>query len=128
MHEVPYRASRVCRTLGSPVVFAIVTALLERGSLTPGELARSLRRSIQTISTHLAKLRTADLVRYDTAGGRTRYRLKHPRETRRLLAALGGVVAATTQVPDQSAGRPRPRAKERGFAPRRSLATRRGTG
>lgn len=46
MHEVTYRASRICRTLGSPIVFGIVTALLERGILTPGELARSLRRSV----------------------------------------------------------------------------------
>lgn len=98
MHEVTYRASRICRTLGSPIVFGIVMALLERGMLTPGELARSLRRSVQTVSTHLGRLRTADLVRYDTAGGRTRYRLKHPHETRRLVAALRGVVASTTNV------------------------------
>jgi len=30
MREATYRASRVCRVLGSPLVFAIVAALLKR--------------------------------------------------------------------------------------------------
>jgi len=98
MEEVTYRASRLCRILGSPIVFSMVTALLEDGVLTPGELARRLGRSVQTISTHLAKLRTADLVRYQRADGHTRYRLKYPREARRLVAALRGVVVSTTHV------------------------------
>jgi len=76
MRETSYRASRVCRILSNPVIFAIVTEFLERdGGLTPSELGRGLRRSVQTVSTHLAKLRMADLVRYETDGRRTRYRL-----------------------------------------------------
>lgn len=100
MRETSYRASRICRILGNPVVFAIVTALSERGVLSPSALARSVGRSVQTVSTHLARLRTADLVRYETAGRQTYYRLKHPRQTRRLLAALRGVVASTSHTPD----------------------------
>jgi hypothetical protein len=37
---------------------------------------------VQTISTDLAKLRTADLVRYDSDGKNVRYWLKHRGETR----------------------------------------------
>ncbi len=101
MRETSYRASRVCRILGNPVIFAIVTELLERDSgLTPSELGRGLRRSVQTVSTHLAKLRTADLVRYETDGRRTRYRLKHPSEIHRLLEALSSVVVGAARMPD----------------------------
>jgi hypothetical protein len=42
----------------------------------------------------LAPLRLADVVRYETAGGHTNYRLKHRVETRRLLAALADFVEA----------------------------------
>ncbi len=101
MRETSYRASRVCRILSNPVIFAIVTEFLERdGGLTPSELGRGLRRSVQTVSTHLAKLRTADLVRYETDGRRTRYRLKHPGEIHRLLEALSGVVVGAARMPD----------------------------
>lgn len=37
---------------------------------------------------HLAKLRAADVVRYEAAGGRIRYRLKHPKEMREIFSAL----------------------------------------
>ena len=100
MRETSYRASRVCRILGNPVVFAIVVELLERGGMTPSELSKRLRRSVQTVSTHLARLRTADLVRYEADGRRTHYHLKHPKEIRHLLTTLRGLVAATLHVPD----------------------------
>jgi len=100
MRETSYRASRVCRILGNPVVFAIVVELLERDGMTPSELSKKLRRSVQTVSTHLARLRTADLVRYEAGGRRTHYHLKHPKEIRQLLTTLQGVVAASLYVSD----------------------------
>lgn len=100
MRETSYRASRVCRILGNPLVFAIVSELLEQGGMTPSGLSKRLRRPVQTVSTYLARLRTADLVRYEADGGRTHYHLKHPKEIRQLLTTLQGVVAATVHVPD----------------------------
>jgi len=55
--------------------------------MTPSMLAKLAGRSVQTVSSHLAKLRAADIVRYDTAGKQVRYWLKHRGETRALLKA-----------------------------------------
>jgi hypothetical protein len=41
-------------------------------------------------------LRLAELVRYETEGRHARYRLKHPREVRRILDALSGFVKTTS--------------------------------
>ena len=68
MDESRYRESRVCRLLGSPVVYQLVLFLENDGPLTPSKLAKIAGRSVQTVSGHLAKLRAADLVRYDTDG------------------------------------------------------------
>jgi DNA-binding IclR family transcriptional regulator len=81
-------------------VFAIVGELLEHGGMTPSELGKKLRRPVQTVSTYLARLRTADLVRYEADGGRIHYHLKHPEQIRQLLTTLQGVVAAIVHVPD----------------------------
>jgi hypothetical protein len=48
-------------------------------------LAKLSGRTIQTVSTHLAKLRAMDVVRYDTAGKEVRYWLKHKPEMKTLL-------------------------------------------
>jgi hypothetical protein len=45
--------------------------------MTPSMLAKLASRSVQTVSGHVAKLRAADIVRYDTAGKQVRYWLKH---------------------------------------------------
>ena len=58
------------------------------GAMTPSALARLAGRSVQTVSGHLAKLRNADIVRYDSVGKEVRYWLKHRGETRGLLRAL----------------------------------------
>lgn len=100
MRESSYRASRVCRILGNPLVFAIISELLDQGGMTPSELSKRLKRPVQTVSTYLARLRTADFIRYEADGGRTRYHLKHPEQIRQLLNTLQGVVAATVHVPD----------------------------
>jgi DNA-binding transcriptional ArsR family regulator len=98
MDETEYRASRLCRLLGNPVVYQIVILLNNAGPTTPSRLAKLAGRSVQTVSGHLAKLRVADMVRYDTAGKEVRYWLKHHGETRALLKALEKVVHASGKL------------------------------
>jgi predicted ArsR family transcriptional regulator len=88
MQEAKYRESRLCRLLGNPIVYRIAVLLAENGSQTPAVLAKTAGRSVQTVSGHLAKLRAADVVRYETAGGKTVYWLKHPESIKGVLRAL----------------------------------------
>ncbi len=88
MDETKYRESRICRLLGNPVIYQLVVLLDDGGPMTPSNLAKLAGRSVQTVSGHLAKLRAADIVRYDTAGKEVRYWLKHRGETRALLKLL----------------------------------------
>ena len=81
MDETEYRESRICRLLGNPVIYQLVVLLNNGGPTTPSVLAKRAGRSVQTISTHLAKLRAADIVRYDSEGKNVRYWLKHSGET-----------------------------------------------
>ena len=97
MDERRYRESRLCRLLGNPVVYQLVVLLESGGALTPGKLAELTGRSVATISIHLAKLRSADVVRYDSRGRETRYWLKHKTEMKRLLKTLERVVETSTQ-------------------------------
>jgi DNA-binding transcriptional ArsR family regulator len=98
MEEKRYRESRLCRMLGNPVVYQLVVLLERGGPLTPSKMAQLIGRQISTISIHLAKLRNADVVRYDTAGKETRYWLKHKSEMRALLKVLEKVVDASAKI------------------------------
>jgi DNA-binding transcriptional ArsR family regulator len=98
MDETAYRQSRLCRLLGNPVIYQIVVLLNNGGPMTPTALAKLAGRSVQTVSGHLAKLRAADLVRYDTVGKEVRYWLKHRGETRALIKALEKVVHAAGKL------------------------------
>ena len=98
MDETEYRQSRLCRLLGNPVVYQLVVLLNHGGPMTPSALAKLAGRSVQTVSGHLAKLRSADIVRYDSEGKNVRYWLKHRGETRGLLRALKKVVHASTKL------------------------------
>lgn len=98
MEERRYRQSRLCRLLGNPVVYQLVVLLESGGPLTPGKLARLTGRSVATVSIHLAKLRSADVVRYDSRGRETRYWLKHKAEMKGLLKALEKVVDTSTKL------------------------------
>jgi DNA-binding transcriptional ArsR family regulator len=89
MDERVYRQSRLCRLLGNPLAFAIVDALGSAKELTPSEIARAVGRSVSRVSHVLSALRLAEVVRYDSDGRQARYRLKHSRETRQLIEALG---------------------------------------
>ena len=98
MEEKRYRESRLCRLLGNPVIYQLILLLDAGGPLTPSKLARLLERQISTVSVHLAKLRNADIVRYDTSGKETRYWLKHKAEMKGLLRMLGKVVDVSAKV------------------------------
>jgi predicted transcriptional regulator len=99
MDEAKYRASRLCRLLGNPVVYQLVSLLGDNGPLTPSRLAKFAGRSVQTVSEHLGKLRSADIVRYDSKGKEVHYWLKHKRKTLDLLDALVKVVRSTSKLP-----------------------------
>lgn len=98
MEEAWYRASRLCRLLGNPVAFQVILSLDREGPLAPGEIARRVGRTVSTVSITLAKLRGVELVRYEARGGRPRYWLKQPRETRALLAGLLRFVRGASQL------------------------------
>ena len=90
--EAEYRQSRLCRLLGNPVAYTVVRLLAEGKEMNTSELAKAAGRSVSRISNILGALRLADVVRYETRGSGAHYRLKHPRETRRVLDALGAFV------------------------------------
>ena len=98
MDEIKFRESRVCRLLGNPVIYQLVLFLENGGPLTPSKLAQFAGRSVQTVSGHLAKLRAADLVRYNTDGKQVRYWLKHKRETSKPLKALETIVQSSSKL------------------------------
>jgi len=93
-----YRQSRLCRVLGNPLAFAVVQVLAENEEMSPSQIARAVGRSVSRVSNVLAALRLAEVVRYETEGRKARYRLKHPRETQKLLAALGSFIEAASPV------------------------------
>jgi DNA-binding transcriptional ArsR family regulator len=75
------------------VAFAIVQLLAEKKEMSPSQIARSVGRSLSRVSHTLAALRLAEVVRYDSERKmRARYRLKHPREIRRVLGALSDFI------------------------------------
>ena len=98
VEEVSYRQSRLCRLLGNPVAFTVVALLANSKEMRTGEIAKAIGRSVPRTSNILGALRLAELVRYETEGRHARYRLKHPREVRKILDALSGFVK-TTSVP-----------------------------
>ncbi len=76
--ETRYRASRVCRALGNPTAYEILT-LLRAQKRTPEELAILLGVNISTISQVLRVLRNLDLVRYEVKWRRHIYWIKASR-------------------------------------------------
>ena len=99
MEEGSYRQSRLCRLLGNPTAFTVVQLLAENRQMSPSAIAKAVGRSVSRTSNILAALRLAEVVRYETEGRQARYRLKHPREVRKLLDALSGFVKAASPVP-----------------------------
>src|SRR6266498_5794262 len=96
VEELSYRQSRLCRLLGNPVAFTVISLLASGKDLSTGEIARATGRSVSRTSNILGALRLAEVVRYETEGRHARYRLKYPREIRRILDARSGFVKTTS--------------------------------
>jgi len=73
--ENRYRASRICRALGNPTAYEVLTLLKEK-EMTPEELAHALGVSVSTISQVLRVLRNLDLVRYEVTWRQHLYWIK----------------------------------------------------
>jgi DNA-binding transcriptional ArsR family regulator len=89
--------------LGNPLAYSIVTLLAQTKAITPSQIARSVGRSLSRVSHVLAALRMMELVRYDPKGKKASYRLKHPRETRQVIAALERFVESAS-LPNDGTG------------------------
>jgi DNA-binding transcriptional ArsR family regulator len=83
---------------GQSVIYQLVVLLDDGGPLTPSKLAKATGRQISTLSSHLAKLRALDVVRYNTAGKETRYWLKHRGEMKGFLKTMEKIVEATAHM------------------------------
>ena len=88
MDERAYRQSRLCRVLGNPLAYSIVSLLAQHKDMTPSQIARGVGRSVSRVSHVLAALRMMEVVRYETKWKQASYRLKYPRQTRQIIAAL----------------------------------------
>ncbi|MBE0432859.1 winged helix-turn-helix transcriptional regulator [candidate division WOR-3 bacterium] len=73
--EKRYRASMICRALGNPTAYEVLTLLGEK-KMTPDELARSLGVSVATVSQVLRVLRNLDRVKYEVNWRQRLYRVK----------------------------------------------------
>ena len=99
MEEVSYRQWRLRRLIGNPVAFTVISLLANSKDMSTGEITRAIGRSVPRTSNILGVLRLAEVVRYETEGRHARYRLKHPREIRRILDALSGFVKTKSVAP-----------------------------
>jgi len=95
MKEVLYRESRLARILGDPAKYVIVNVLLNEGPLTVNEIVRRVSRSQPTVSHHLARLRSAELVRYEVKSDGSYYWIKYSREVKEVVEALNKFVNRT---------------------------------
>ena len=68
VEELSYRQSRLCRLLGNPIAFTVVSLLAECKEMSTGEIAKAIGRSVPLTSNILAALRLAEVVRYETKG------------------------------------------------------------
>jgi len=95
MEERVYRQSRLCRVLGNPLAYSIVSLLAQNKDMTPTQIARGVGRSVSRVSHGLASLRMIEVVRYETNWKQASYRLKYLRQTRQILAALEHFIDST---------------------------------
>lgn len=92
MKEMSYRESRTARALGDPAKYAIVEILLKQGATNVNDIARLVHRSQPTVSYHLTRLKSLELVRFETRGGCVLYWIKYPEELKAIFQALSAFV------------------------------------
>ena len=97
MREIPYRAARLFRSLSNPKAYQLVQELMENGETEFGDLVTLLDRSRSRVSQILKALRDLNVVRYQKVESETWYRLKHPREIRRVLESAETFVVRSEQ-------------------------------
>jgi DNA-binding transcriptional ArsR family regulator len=88
MKEILYRESRVAKALGDPAKYTIIDLLLRHGPLAVVEITKNVRRSKSTVSHHLSKLRSLELVRYEVKIDGVYYWIKYPKELRAIVQSL----------------------------------------
>jgi DNA-binding transcriptional ArsR family regulator len=98
MAEIPYRASRLMKTLGNPKAYALVQILLEDRALTVQEIADKLHRSQQAVSIMLRSLRDLEVVRYQRREKNVIYALKDPAALRAGMKHMEEVVRRATET------------------------------
>lgn len=74
--EVRYRSSRICRVLGNPTAYEMLS-ILKKGSKTPEQLANILGVTVSTVSQVLRSLREIDVVRYEVKFRKRVYWIKY---------------------------------------------------
>jgi hypothetical protein len=75
--------------------YSIVSLLAQPRDRTPSQIARGVGRSVSRVSHVLAALRMLEVVRYETNWKQSSYRLKYPRQTRQIIAALENFIDST---------------------------------
>ncbi|WP_018182616.1 ArsR/SmtB family transcription factor [Kaistia granuli] len=93
MKEGPVIAS-VAALIGDPARANMLTALMDGRALTVSELAQAAGVTIQTASSHLARLDAANLLTAERQGRHRYFRLSDP-EVARVLEALMGLAERT---------------------------------
>lgn len=78
--EKKFRGSQLCRVLSYPITYAIVRLLLEKGPCDLDSIVKEVQRKKSTVCCHLAKLRLANIVRFEKEWRRTVYFIKYPVE------------------------------------------------
>jgi DNA-binding transcriptional ArsR family regulator len=76
MSEASFRVSEIMEVLGNPIRYRILTLIDEHGERTSAQLARSLRRTVSSISHHLSPMKKLDLVYAQWEGRKVQYGIK----------------------------------------------------
>jgi len=88
MKEILYRESRVARTLGDPAKYAIINLLLKRGPMNVTAISKMVHRAESTVSHHLSKLRSLEIVRYEVKIDGVYYWIKYSKELKSIVGSL----------------------------------------
>lgn len=88
MKEILYRESRVASAIGNPAKFSIIDTLLKKGPLPLSEISEAIHRSKSATCYHLSKLKSLEIVRYETQEKGTLYWIKYPKELKSIMNSL----------------------------------------
>ncbi|MGB3341491.1 MAG: winged helix-turn-helix domain-containing protein [bacterium] len=95
--ENKYRGSLICRAVSYPIAYAIVKMLLDEGPMNLDDIVGRVNRTKPNVCQHLAKLKLANMVRYEKEHRKTRYWIKYPEEVRSFFACCEKLVERTTK-------------------------------